>query len=114
VRSPARRRSQSKGETRREKERRKLTGVLDVHGRRRAGSRDDERRRHLGVQGGEARVGHVVDEISAVVSARTAHFQFILTGRNRHFRVSRPRTQPHPAGASIIASLAQRRSTAIR
>lgn len=96
---------QSQAEKHRERISRKLTGVLDVHGRRRAGSRDDNRRRHLGVQGGEARVRHVVDEISAVVSARTAHFQFILTGRNRHFRVSRPQIQPHPPGAPIIASL---------
>lgn len=64
----------------------KLTGVLDVYGRRRVGSRDVERRRHLGVQGGEARVCYVVDEIGAVVSARTAHFQFILTRHHRHFR----------------------------
>lgn len=53
------------------------------------------------MQGGEARVRHVVDEISTVVSARTAHFQFILTGRNRHFRVSRPQIQPHPPAAPI-------------
>lgn len=91
------------------KRRRKLTGVLDVHRRRRVGSRDDGRRRHLGVQGGEAWVRHVVDEISTIVSARTAHFQFILTGCNRHFRVSRPQIQPHPpGGAPITTFLIQR------
>lgn len=69
--------------------RKKLTPVLDVHRRQRVGSRDDNRRRHLSVQRSQARVRHVVDEIGAVVSARAAHFQFILTRHHRHFRVRR-------------------------
>lgn len=57
-----------------------------MHRRRRVGSRDDNRRRHLGVQRGQTRVRHVVDEIGAVVSAGAAYFQFILTHRHHsHF-----------------------------
>lgn len=82
---------------RKKRKRRKLTGVLDVHRRRRVGSRDDNRRRHLGVQRGQTRVRHVVDEIGAVVSAGAAYFQFILTHwHHRHFhRVQTTPTDTH-------------------
>ena len=36
------------------------------------------------MQRGQARVRRVVDEIGTVVSARVAHFQFILTQRRHH------------------------------